>query len=223
MEWYHSWINDCHQWLLGLGLPEHSVRLTEYPSSDLAHYARATTDIEFKYLHGWDELWGIAHRGDYDLSTHARAANKIKQFTVKDISTGESFIPNVIEPAVGLDRLVLAILTAAFQEDTVVSKRNVLRLHPSLSPFKVAVLPLQKKPELMQLANTIFDDLVDVTAADFDAQGSIGRRYRRQDEIGTPSCVTVDLQSLEDQMVTVRDRDTTNQTRIPIAELSKHI
>ena len=216
--WYRYWISTRYEWYTNLGIPANRLRLHEHAKEDLSHYSRGTTDVEFLYPWGWDELEGIANRGDYDLTQHSKASGvRLEYF---DQQAGERYTPYVIEPAAGATRAMMAFLLAAYEEDTVEGEtRTVLRLDWRLSPYQVAVLPLSKKPELEGVSREVLSALQPWYMCDYDVTQSIGRRYRRQDEIGTPYCVTVDFDSLEDRAVTVRDRDTTAQTRVPIEGL----
>ena len=217
-EWYRYWIDQRFNWYLDLGIPSDRLRLHEHALADLSHYSRGTTDVEFAYPWGWDELEGIANRGDYDLTQHSNASGtKLEYF---DQAANERYTPYVIEPAAGATRAMMAFLLAAYHEDEVEGEtRTVLRLDSRLAPYQVAVLPLSKKPELEGVSKEVLAILQPHFACDYDVTQSIGRRYRRQDEVGTPFCITVDFDSLEDRAVTVRDRDTTAQVRVPIAEL----
>ncbi|MGA0894966.1 MAG: His/Gly/Thr/Pro-type tRNA ligase C-terminal domain-containing protein, partial [Ilumatobacteraceae bacterium] len=194
------------------------LRLREHDADELSHYSTGTADIEFRYPWGWGELEGIAQRTDYDLNQHAsHSGEKLDYF---DQATNERYVPYVIEPAAGVNRAMAAFLLAAYDEDVVNDEqRTVLRLHPRLAPYKVAVLPLSKKDTLTPLAHELRRSLSQRYMVDYDETQAIGRRYRRQDEIGTPLCVTVDFDSLDDHAVTIRDRDTTAQVRVPIADL----
>ncbi|MFI5034865.1 MAG: glycine--tRNA ligase [Acidimicrobiales bacterium] len=216
--WYRYWIEERFAWFLDLGIPESLLRRHEHAPEDLSHYSRGTTDIEFHFPWGWDELEGVANRGDYDLTQHSAASGvKLEYF---DPASGERYTPYVIEPAVGSTRAMMAFLLAAYEEDVVEGEtRTVLRLDPRLSPYQVAVLPLSKKPELEGVARDVAAALRARLVCDYDVTQSIGRRYRRQDEVGTPWCVTVDFDSLEDRAVTVRDRDSTAQVRVAIDAL----
>lgn len=220
--WYRYWIQERYNWYLKLGIPESQLRLHEHAKEDLSHYSRGTTDVEFLYPWGWDELEGIANRGDYDLTQHStHSSQKLEYF---DQAANERYTPYVIEPAAGATRAMMAFLIAAYHEDEVDGEsRSVLRLDWRLAPYQVAVLPLSKKPELEGVANQVLGALQPHFMCDYDLTQSIGRRYRRQDEVGTPFCVTVDFDSLEDGAVTVRDRDTTEQTRVPITDLVSHL
>ncbi len=216
--WYRYWIEERFSWYVDLGIPEDQLRRHEHAPEDLSHYSRGTTDIEFLYPWGWDELEGVANRGDYDLVQHSTASGvRLEYF---DTASGERYTPYAIEPAAGSTRAMMAFLLAAYHEDIIEDEtRVVLRLDPRLAPFQVAVLPLSKKPELEGLSREVANQLRREFVCDYDVTQSIGRRYRRQDEVGTPLCVTVDFDSLEDHAVTVRDRDTTAQVRISIDAL----
>ena len=217
-EWYRYWIEQRFNWYLGLGIPADQLRLHEHAKEDLSHYSRGTTDVEYLYPWGWDELEGIANRGDYDLTQHSNHSGvKLEYF---DQAANERYTPYVIEPAAGATRAMMAFLLAAYHEDEVEGEvRSVLRLDWRLAPYQVAVLPLSKKPELEGVSQEVLAALQPYYSCDYDVTQSIGRRYRRQDEVGTPFCITVDFDSLEDHAVTVRDRDTTEQVRVPIANL----
>jgi glycyl-tRNA synthetase len=217
-EWYDYWCNARLQWYIDLGIPASMLRLRPHEADELSHYSAGTADVEFAYPWGWGELEGIAQRTDYDLTQHAdHSGQRLDYF---DQATNERYVPYVIEPAAGVNRAMAAFLLAAYDEDEIAGEaRTVLRLHPRLAPYKVAVLPLSKKDTLTPLARQVFATLSDRYLVDYDDTQSIGKRYRRQDEIGTPLCVTVDFDSLEDQAVTIRDRDTTDQVRVPIADL----
>ncbi len=221
-EWHRYWIAERYRWYLDLGIPEGMLRLHEHALADLSHYSRGTTDVEFLYPWGWDELEGIANRGDYDLTQHAQASGvRLEYF---DQAANERYVPYVIEPAAGATRAMMAFLLAAYHEDVVEGEtRAVLRLDWRLAPYQVAVLPLSKKPELEGICRDVLARLRPRYQCDFDVTQSIGRRYRRQDEIGTPYCVTVDFDSLEDGAVTVRERDSTAQVRVPLTELVAHL
>jgi len=217
-EWYRYWIDQRYNWYLDLGIPADQLRLHEHAKEDLSHYSRGTTDVEYLYPWGWDELEGIANRGDYDLTQHStHSGEKLEYF---DQAANERYTPYVIEPAAGATRAMMAFLLAAYHEDEVEGEvRSVLKLDWRLAPYQVAVLPLSKKPELEGVSQQVLSLLQPHFLCDYDVTQSIGRRYRRQDEVGTPFCITVDFDSLEDQAVTVRDRDTTQQTRVPITDL----
>ncbi|MBR5387847.1 MAG: glycine--tRNA ligase [Clostridia bacterium] len=221
LEWFKYWKDYCHKFLLDLGIKEEHLRLRDHEQEELAFYSKATTDFEFLFPFGWGELWGIADRTDYDLGQHAKFSGK--DLTYFDQETNEHYIPYVIEPSLGADRVALAFLCAAYDEETVGENdtRVVLHLHPFLAPFKAAILPLSKK--LGEKATEIYEDLSKYFSVDYDETGSIGKRYRRQDEVGTPLCITYDFESETDNCVTVRDRDTMEQVRIPITELKKYI
>ncbi|MCD2136859.1 glycine--tRNA ligase [Salinicoccus halitifaciens] len=218
VEWQKYWKDFCQNWLLELGLAEDNLRMRDHDEDELSHYSNATTDIEYKFPFGWGELWGIASRTNFDLKQHMEHSNE--DMTYHDQESGEKFIPFVIEPALGLDRVTLAFMSDAYEEETLENgeSRTVMRFHPSLAPFKAAVLPLSKK--LSEDAIKVYEKLAPDFNVEFDESQSIGKRYRRQDEIGTPYCITFDFDSLEDNMVTVRERDTMEQTRMPIDEVS---
>ena len=219
--WFEYWRGFCKKWLLDLGMTEEHLRLRDHDKDELCFYSKATTDFEFLFPFGWGELWGVADRTDYDLTQHANHSGESMEYF--DPETNEKYIPYVIEPSLGADRVLLAFLCDAYDEeqDEKGDTRVVLHLHPALAPFKAAVLPLSKK--LSEKATEVFSDLAADFMVDFDDTGSIGKRYRRQDEIGTPVCITYDFDSLEDNCVTVRDRDTMAQKRIPISELKAYI
>ena len=221
LEWFKYWKDTCKNWLLSLGIREENLRLRDHEQEELSHYSNATTDFEFLFPFGWGELWGIADRTDFDLSAHMKESTKSLEYF--DQETGEKFVPYVIEPSLGADRVLLAFLCDAYDEETDEKgdTRTVLRLHPALAPYKAAVLPLSKK--LSEKAMEVFHTLAKDYMIDFDDAGSIGKRYRREDEIGTPFCITYDFESEEDGCVTVRDRDTMKQERIAIADLSDYI
>ena len=229
-QWHEYWINDRHQWYIDLGINPDNLRLYEHPKEKLSHYSKRTVDIEYAFgFTGskWGELEGVANRTDYDLKTHAEASGE--DLTYFDQETGERWFPYCIEPAAGLGRAMMAFLIDAYDEEEApnakggTDTRVVLRLDRRLAPVKVAVLPLSKKPELSGPAEELADTLRQHWNVDFDTSGAIGRRYRRQDEIGTPFCVTYDFDSLEDQAVTVRERDTMEQERVPLAELESYL
>ena len=221
LDWFYYWKDFCKNWLLNLGLKEENIRLRDHEKEELSFYSKATTDIEFLFPFGWGELWGIADRTNYDLGRHQEASGKSLEYF--DQETNEHYVPYVVEPSLGADRVLLAFLCDAYDEeiDEKGEKRVVLRLHPALAPFKCAVLPLSKK--LNEGAEKVFDLLAKEFMVDFDDAGSIGKRYRREDEIGTPFCITYDFDSEEDGCVTVRDRDTMEQTRIKIEELVPYL
>lgn len=227
LEWFAYWRGFCRDWLLSLGMREENLRLRDHDPEELCFYSKATTDFEFLFPFGWGELWGVADRTDYDLTQHQNTSGK--DLSYFDQEKNARYIPYVIEPSLGVERSFLAFLVDAYDEE-VVSRdektgkediRVVLRLHPALAPFKAAVLPLSKK--LSAEAEKVYSDLRKDFMVDFDDAGSIGKRYRREDEIGTPLCVTYDFDSQTDGCVTVRDRDTMQQVRIPISELHDYI
>ncbi len=223
LEWFAYWKNFCKDWLLSLGLKEENLRLRDHEAKELSHYSNATTDFEFLFPFGWGELWGVASRTNFDLTQHQNTSGKSLEYF--DQETGEKYLPFVIEPALGADRAALAFLCDAYDEETVDEEegdtRVVMHLHPALAPVKVAILPLSKK--LGEDALKIYTALAKKFIVEYDDAGSIGKRYRRQDEIGTPFCVTYDFDSLENNTVTVRDRDTMEQIRLPIAELVAYV
>lgn len=221
-EWYHYWCTERFNWYVDLGIPEDQLRLRAHDADELSHYSRGTSDVEFAFPWGWDELEGIANRGDFDLTAHATASGeKLDYF---DQATGERYRPFVIEPAAGATRTMMAFLLAAYDSDEVNGEtRTVLRLHPRLAPYKVAVLPLSKKPELSDVAAEVLGLIQPKWMTDYDETQNIGKRYRRQDELGTPLCVTVDFDTLDDRAVTVRARDTMEQVRVPIDGLIDHL
>lgn len=219
-KWYEYWCETRMQWYIDLGIPADMLRLRAHEADELSHYSSGTSDIEFKFPWGWGELEGIAQRTDFDLNRHAEfSKQKLDYF---DQATNERYVPYVVEPAAGANRTMAAFLLAAYDEDVVNDEpRTVLRLHPRLAPYQVAILPLSKKDSLTPLADQIFSTLSKRYYCDYDETQAIGRRYRRQDEIGTPYCVTVDFDSLEDGQVTVRERDTTQQERVSIDRLEQ--
>ena len=234
LEWFQYWKDFCKQWLFSLGMTEENVRFRDHRPEELSFYSKATTDVEYLFPFGWGELWGIADRTDYDLKRHQEHSGK--DLTYFDQETHERYIPYVVEPSLGADRMALAFLCDAYDEEVVGQDKNgkddvrvVLRFHPALAPFKAAVLPLSKK--LAPKAQEIHDMLSKDFMVDYDEAGSIGKRYRRQDEIGTPLCVTVDFQTVgdpekgepADDCVTIRDRDTMEQVRLPISQLKAYI
>ena len=214
-QWYEYWCEERFRWYVDLGIPEDQLRLRAHDPDELSHYSSGTSDVEFLYPWGWGELEGIANRGDFDLTQHSNhSGEKLEYF---DQANNERYTPHVIEPAAGATRTMMAFLLSAYTEDEVGGEaRTVLKLHPRLAPYKVAVLPLSKKETLTPLARDVLKQLQPHMMCDYDETQSIGRRYRRQDEIGTPWCVTVDFESLEDKAVTIRDRDTLEQVRVPI-------
>ncbi len=224
LEWFAYWKEFCRKWLLELGLKEENLRTRDHEPAELAFYSNATTDFEFLFPFGWGELWGVASRTDYDLTQHQKESGQ--DLSYFDPETNEHYIPYVIEPSLGCDRVALAFLIDAYDEENIGTEekpdlRTVLHLHPALAPFKAAVLPLSKK--LAEPASAIYHDLCRSFNVDYDDAGSIGKRYRREDEIGTPLCITYDFDSETDHCVTVRDRDSMQQVRIPIADLKKYI
>jgi glycyl-tRNA synthetase len=221
-QWHEHWLEQRMNWYTGLGIRPTHLRLRAHEADELSHYSSATSDIEYEFPIGFSELEGIANRGDFDLKAHAAASGQKLEYV--DGGTGERYVPHVIEPAAGVDRAVLAFMADAYDEDEIEGeRRTVLRLHPLLAPVKVAVLPLVKKDGQPELASEIYRELRERVQAEYDEGGAIGRRYRRQDEIGTPWAVTVDHQSLEDHTVTLRDRDSLHQERVAIATLADEI
>jgi glycyl-tRNA synthetase len=217
--WYEYCVQERYRWFIELGVPESMLRIRPHDPEELSHYSAATSDLEFAYPWGWGELEGIANRADFDLTQHSKFSGE--DLTFFDQDADRRYLPYVIEPALGADRAMLAFLLAAYHEEEVKGeKRTVLRLHPSLAPNQVAVLPLSRNEKLAPLTGKIADSLRRRYVIDVDDAGSIGKRYRRQDEVGTPLCVTIDFDSLDDQAVTVRDRDTMEQERIPIDGLT---
>jgi glycyl-tRNA synthetase len=217
-KWFDYWCEARLQWYLDLGIPESMLRVRKHDADELSHYSAGTSDIEFLFPWGWGELEGIAQRTDYDLKQHAEHSKQKLDFF--DQATNERYVPYVVEPAAGVNRAMAAFLLAAYDEDVVNEEsRTVLRLHPRLAPYQVAVLPLSKKDELSGVARRVHKDVSRRYMTDFDETQAIGRRYRRQDEIGTPYCVTVDFDSLQDDAVTVRERDTTTQERVSLDRL----
>ena len=219
-KWYEYWCETRMQWYIDLGIPADMLRLRAHDADELSHYSRGTSDIEFRFPWGWGELEGIAQRTNFDLNRHAEfSKQKLDYF---DQATNERYVPYVVEPAAGANRTMAAFLLAAYDEDVVNDEpRTVLRLHPRLAPYQVAILPLSKKDSLTPLADKIFSTLSKRYYCDYDETQAIGRRYRRQDEIGTPYCITVDFDSLEDGQVTIRERDTTKQERVSIDQLEQ--
>ncbi len=222
MDWYAYWKDFCKNWLLSLGMTPEHMRMREHDPAELSHYSNGTTDIEFLFPFGWGELWGIASRTDFDLKAHANHSGASMDYL--DPFTNERYIPYCVEPSLGADRVALAFLCDAYDEETLENGdvRNVLRLHPALAPFKAAVLPLQKN-KLGEKAKEVHALLARHFMVDYDDAGQIGKRYRREDEIGTPLCITIDFDTLEDETVTVRDRDTMEQIRLPICQLESYI
>ncbi|EMR05910.1 Glycine--tRNA ligase [Bhargavaea cecembensis DSE10] len=221
LEWYAYWRDFCKNWLDQLNMTDENVRLREHEKEELSHYSNATVDIEYKFPFGWGELWGIADRTDFDLKRHMEHSGE--DFTMTDAETGEKYVPYCIEPSLGADRVTLAFLCDAYEEEKIGEddQRTVLRFHPALAPFKAAVLPLSKK--LSDEAQDVWAELRKSFPVDYDESQSIGKRYRRQDEIGTPFCITYDFDSKEDGQVTVRDRDTMEQVRMPVSEVRAFI
>ncbi|MBR2650154.1 MAG: glycine--tRNA ligase [Clostridia bacterium] len=221
LEWFAYWKDYCHKFLLSLGMREENLRLRDHDPDELCFYSKATTDFEFLFPFGWGELWGVADRTDYDLGQHEKHSGK--DMTYFDPETNERYIPYVIEPSLGADRVALAFLVDAYDEEQLSENdsRVVLHLHPALAPYKAAVLPLSKK--LSDKTLEVYDSLAKYFSVDFDETGSIGKRYRREDEIGTPFCITYDFESENDGCVTVRDRDTMEQVRIPVGEVRAYI
>jgi glycyl-tRNA synthetase len=217
LEWFAYWKDFCKNWLISLGMKPEEMRLRDHDKEELSFYSRATTDIEFLFPFGWGELWGIADRTDYDLTQHQNESGE--DMTYFDDQKKERYIPYVIEPSLGADRVVLAFLCAAYDEETLEGGdvRNVMHFHPALAPVKIAVLPLSKK--LAEPAKEIYAKLAKKYNVDYDDRGNIGKRYRREDEIGTPFCVTYDFESEEDKAVTIRFRDSMEQVRVPIDQL----
>ena len=221
LEWFNYWRSFCHKWLLDIGIKEERLRLRDHSPEELCFYSKATTDFEYLFPFGWGELWGIADRTDYDLTQHKNVSGE--DLSYFDPETNEKYIPYVVEPSLGVERTVLTVLCNAYDEEAVGENdtRVVMHFHPALAPFKAAVLPLSKK--LSEKAGAIYEELAKYFSVDFDEAGSIGKRYRREDEIGTPLCITYDFESENDNCVTVRDRDTMQQVRIPIADLKAYI
>ena len=219
------WKDYCVQFLKNLGMNMDNIKLRDHEKEELSHYSNATTDIEYLFPFGWGELWGIADRTDFDLKQHIQHSGQEMNYV--DPETNEKYVPYCIEPSLGADRVTLAFLCDAYDEEILTSEdgkedmRVVLRLHPALAPFKAAVLPLAKK--LSDVAEPIFEELSKHFMVDYDTSGSIGKRYRREDEIGTPFCICVDFQTPEDHTVTIRDRDTMEQIRLPISEVKSYI
>jgi len=229
LEWFSYWREFCHNWLLSIGLKDENIRLRDHDPEELCFYSKATTDFEFLFPFGWGELWGVADRTDYDLTQHQNTSGK--DLSYFDPETNERYIPYVVEPSLGVERTVLSVLCDAYDEEVIDAAKNdvrtVMRFHPALAPMKAAVLPLSKK--LSEKATEIYEELSKYFNVDYDEAGSIGKRYRRQDEIGTPLCITIDFETVGDAekagdgCVTVRDRDTMEQVRLPIGELRAYI
>ena len=222
LEWFAYWKEFCKNWLLGLNLKPENLRLRDHAKEELSHYSKATTDFEYLFPFGWGELWGIADRTDFDLKCHMEKSGESMEYV--NAESSERFIPYVVEPSLGADRVVLAFLSDAYDEEDLGGgdTRVVLRLHPCLAPYKAAILPLQKN-KLGEKSTEVFTKLSKYFTVTYDESGSIGKRYRRQDEIGTPFCVTVDFDTLEDNTVTVRERDSMKQDRIKIEELQNYL
>jgi glycyl-tRNA synthetase len=221
-KWYEHWLIQRHEWYLDLGIRADHLRMRAHDADELSHYSSATSDVEYLFPIGWQELEGIANRGDFDLSRHAEFSGQNLEYV--DTASGDRYLPYVIEPAAGVDRSLLAFLVDAYDEDEIGGEaRTVLRLHPQLAPVKVAVLPLVRKDGQPELAQRIYENLRRRMQAEMDVSGAIGRRYRRQDEIGTPWAVTIDHQSLDDDTVTIRDRDSLAQERVAIDALTEEL
>ena len=220
-EWFNYWRDFCKDWLLNLNISQENITLRNHDKEELSHYSKATTDIEYRFPFGWGELWGIANRTDFDLKKHMEVSGSDLQY--QDPVTNEKYIPYCIEPSLGADRVTLAFLTEAYTEEKLEdgTERLVMKFHPALAPFKAAIFPLSKK--LSEPAMELHKKLSKKFMVDYDESGSIGKRYRRHDEIGTPMCITFDFDSLEDNCVTIRDRDTMQQTRVKIDDLIEHI
>ena len=221
LDWFYFWKDYCKKWLLSLGINEENLRLRDHDKEELCFYSKATTDFEYLFPFGWGELWGVADRTDYDLTQHIKTSGQKMEYF--DPETNEKYVPYVIEPSLGVERLFLAVITEAYDEEQLEdgTTRNVMHFHPYLAPVKAAVLPLSKK--LADKAGEIADELSKYFCVDYDDAGAIGKRYRRQDEIGTPFCITYDFDSVEDGCVTVRERDSMKQERMPIADVKKYI
>ena len=221
LEWFEYWRKYCKEWLLNLNIKEQNIRLRDHEKEELSHYSNATTDIEFLFPFGWGELWGIADRTDFDLTCHQNVSGQ--DMTYFDQEEDKKYIPYCIEPSLGADRMTLAFLCNAYDEETLEDgdTRTVLHFHPAIAPIKAAVLPLSKK--LSEQAEEVYAMLLKEFHCDYDDAGSIGKRYRRQDEIGTPFCITFDFDSLEDNAVTIRDRDTMQQERVKIDQLVEYL
>ena len=221
LDWFYFWKDYCKKWLLSLGINEENLRLRDHDKEELCFYSKATTDFEYLFPFGWGELWGVADRTDYDLTQHIKTSGQKMEYF--DPETNEKYVPYVIEPSLGVERLFLAVITEAYDEEQLEdgTTRNVMHFHPYLAPVKATVLPLSKK--LADKAGEIADELSKYFCVDYDDAGAIGKRYRRQDEIGTPFCITYDFDSVEDGCVTVRERDSMKQERMPIADVKKYI
>lgn len=221
LEWYKYWKEFCKNWIFSLGIKEENIRMREHSKEELSFYSKGTTDIEYLFPFGWGELWGIADRTDYDLSRHMEASRE--DLSYLDSDTNEKYVPYCVEPAVGVDRLFLMFICDSYDEEEVEEGdvRTVLRLHPALAPIKAAIFPLSKK--LSEGATKLYERLSSKFMCEYDEAGSIGKRYRREDEIGTPFCITYDFDSINDNCVTIRDRDTMEQIRVPIDEVERYI
>lgn len=221
LEWFDYWRSFCRDWLYSLNISKENLRLRDHSPEELCFYSKATTDFEYLFPFGWGELWGVADRTDYDLTQHIKTSGQKMEYF--DPETNEKYVPYVIEPSLGVERLFLAVITEAYDEEQLEdgTTRNVMHFHPYLAPVKAAVLPLSKK--LADKAGEIADELSKYFCVDYDDAGAIGKRYRRQDEIGTPFCITYDFDSVEDGCVTVRERDSMKQERMPIADVKKYI
>ena len=225
LDWFDYWKAYCLSFLKNLGLKPEYTRFRDHTPEELSHYSNATTDIEYLFPFGWGEIWGVASRTDYDLMAHQTHSGEDMSYL--DPETNERYVPYCIEPSVGVERLVLAFLVDAYDEEILTDGkgkedvRTVLRLHPALAPYKAAVLPLSKKLE--DVARPVYEELTKYFMVEYDAAGSIGKRYRREDEIGTPFCICVDFDTAEDGSVTIRDRDTMEQVRVPISEVRTYI
>ena len=224
LEWFNYWRGFCKDWLLSLNIKEENLRLRDHSPEELCFYSKATTDFEYLFPFGWGELWGVADRTDYDLNQHIKTSGKSLDYF--DPETNERYVPYVIEPSLGVERLFLTVVCEAYDEENIGTEekpdvRTVMRFHPALAPFKACILPLSKK--LSEQAGELYAELSKHFLVDYDEAGSIGKRYRRQDEIGTPFCVTVDFDTLSDDTVTLRDRDTMEQIRLPISELVSYV
>lgn len=223
IKWFDYWKNYCKDWLLSLSVKEENLRMRDHEKEELSHYSNATTDFEYLYPFGWGELWGVASRTDFDLTQHQKVSKKSMEYF--DPDTNERYIPYVVEPSVGVERIALALLVEAYDEEVIDESKNdvrtALRFHPAIAPVKAAILPLSKK--LTADAEKVYELLAKRFNVEFDVTGSIGKRYRRQDEIGTPYCITFDFDSLEDASVTIRDRDTMKQERIKISKLVDYL
>ncbi len=224
-EWekvFQDWQKEMYEFALYLGLRKDKIRFREHEPHERSHYSDKTVDLEYEFSYGWKEMWGLAYRSDFDLGNHMKHSGVDLKY--RDPKTGEEFVPHVIEPTFGLSRLLITILTDSYKEEEVNGKKRVvLKLNPALSPVKAAIFPLQKDEKLAVLAKKIYQDLKKHFNVEYDDAGNIGKMYRRQDEIGTPYCITVDYQTQEDETVTVRDRDTMKQERIPVPELEEYV